>query len=141
MSAFLYTMVGVVIGGVISLYFSRRASRELRREADALRREAQEARHYVNSLISYLEAAGQITVRRDELGRPIQVQILRGGGIASPRASSHAVPTLTYPEDQNRTDTPQEAEDAEERAVPEEEQAGGGSTGDATGESRPSGGR
>jgi hypothetical protein len=135
MSAFLYTVVGVVFGGLIALYFARRASQELRREADALRRETEEARHYVDALISYLEAAGQITVRRDEAGRPVQVQILRGGGIPSSRASAYGVLTVTYPENQNHTDAPQEAEDAEERPhAQEEEQARGGSTGEAKGE-------
>ena len=138
MSASFYTMVGVVLGGLISLYFARRASQELRREADALRRETEEARRYVNAPISYLEAAAQITVRRDEAGRPVQVQILRGGGIASPRASSYGVLTVTYPENQNRTATLQEAEDAEEAEerppAQEGEQARGGSTGEAKGE-------
>jgi hypothetical protein len=85
-----------------------------------MRREIEDARHYVNTLISYLESAGQITVRRDETGRPIEVQILRGGGIASSQAMSSAAPTLTYPEEQNRTDVPQEAGPTEERAAPEE---------------------
>jgi hypothetical protein len=94
---FLYAVAGVVLGGLIAYCYSGQASKELRREADPLRRETEDARHYVHALISYLEAAGQISVRRDADGRPIQVQILRGGGdIASPRASSHAVPTLTY---------------------------------------------
>ena len=113
---FLYAVAGVVLGGLIAYYYSGQASKELRIEADALRRETEDARHYVNALISYLEAAGQITVRRDADSRPIQVQILRGGGIASPRASSHAVPTLTSSPEQ-----PQEAEDAEEHDVPEDE--------------------
>ena len=134
MSAFFYTVGAVVLGGLISLYFARRASQELRREADTLRRETEEARHYVNALISYLEAAGQIIVRRDEAGRPVQVQILRGGGIASGRAASHGVLTVTYPENQNRTDVPQEAEDAAERAAQDEEQARGDSTEEAKGE-------
>jgi hypothetical protein len=113
---FLYAVAGVVLGGLIAYYYSGHASKELRREADALRRETEDARHYVNALISYLEAAGQISVRRDADSRPIQVQILRGGGIASPRASSHAVRTLTSSPEQ-----PQEAEDAEEHDVPEDE--------------------
>jgi hypothetical protein len=121
MSELLYAIAGIVFGGLIALYFSRRAAEELRREADTLRRETEDARHYVNALISYLEAAGQITVRRDEEGRPLEVRILRTSGTASGRASSHAVPTLTYPEDQDRTDTPQQAQDAEERAAPEDE--------------------
>jgi hypothetical protein len=114
---FLYAVAGVVLGGLIAYYYSGHASKELRREADALRRETEDARHYVNALISYLEAAGQISVRRDADSRPIQVQILRGGGdIASPRASSQAVPTLTSSPEQ-----PQEAEDAEELDVPDDE--------------------
>jgi hypothetical protein len=80
---FLYAVAGVVLGGLIAYYYSSQASKELRREVDTLRRETEEARHYVNALISYLEAAGQIIVSRDADGRPLQVQILRGGGLSS----------------------------------------------------------
>jgi hypothetical protein len=80
MSAFLYTLVGIVVGGLIAYYFSRQASKELRAEAETMRRETEDARHYVNTLISYLEAAGQIEVVRDEDGRPIQTKIIRLSG-------------------------------------------------------------
>jgi hypothetical protein len=119
---FLYAVVGVVLGGLIAYYYSSQASKELRREANALRRETEEARHYINALISYLEAAGQISVRRDADGRPIQVQILRGGGIVSPRESSHAVPTLTSSLEQpQEAEDAEEPDDAEERDVPDDE--------------------
>ncbi len=78
---FLYAVAGIALGGLIAYYFSRQASREL--QAEALRRETEDARHYVNALISYLEAAGQIEVVRDEAGRPIQTKIVRLKGIAS----------------------------------------------------------
>jgi hypothetical protein len=70
-----------VVGGLIAYYFSRQASKELRAEAETMRRETEDARHYVNTLISYLvEAAGQIEVVRDEDGRPIQTKIIRLSG-------------------------------------------------------------
>ena len=81
MSAFWYTVAGVVFGGivsaVISYYFSRKASKELRAEAGGLRRETEDVRHYINALITYLEAAGEIQVRRDENGRPIETRIIQ----------------------------------------------------------------
>ena len=83
MSALLYTLVGIVVGGLVAYYFSRQASKELQAEAETLRRETEDARHYVNALISYLEAAGQIEVVRSEDGRPIQTRIIRLEGIAS----------------------------------------------------------
>jgi hypothetical protein len=83
MSALLYIFVGIVVGGLVAYYFSRQASKELQAEAETLRRETEDARHYVNALISYLEAAGQIEVVRGEDGRPIQTRIIRPGGIAS----------------------------------------------------------
>jgi hypothetical protein len=81
MSAFWYTVAGIVFGGIvsalISYIFSQRASKELRTEADDLRRETEDVRHYVDALISYLEAAGAIEVRRDDAGRPIETRIIR----------------------------------------------------------------
>jgi hypothetical protein len=71
----LYVVAGVMLGGLIAYYFFRRASSEVQAEADALRRETENARHYFNGLISYLENAGQIEVVRDEDGRPIQTKI------------------------------------------------------------------
>jgi hypothetical protein len=80
-SAFWYTVAGIVFGGIvsalISYIFSQRASKELRTEADGLRRETEDVRHYVDALISYLEAAGAIEVRRDDAGRPIETRIIR----------------------------------------------------------------
>jgi hypothetical protein len=58
MSAFWHTVFGGIISAVILYYFARRASKELRTEADGLRRETEDVRHYVDALISYLEAAG-----------------------------------------------------------------------------------
>jgi hypothetical protein len=81
MSAFWHTAAGIVVGGIISTaisyYFAQKASKELREEADALRRETEDVRHYINALITYLEAAGAISVVRDENGRPIETTIIR----------------------------------------------------------------
>jgi hypothetical protein len=80
MSAFWHTVAGIVFGGiisaVISYIFAREASKELREEADALRRESEDVRHYINALITYLEAAGAISVVRDENDRPIETTII-----------------------------------------------------------------
>jgi YD repeat-containing protein len=84
MSAFSSTVVGVVLGGIISAaisyYFARKASKELRKEAGGLLRETEDVRHYVNALISYLEAAGTIEVVRDQAGRPIEIRIIKASG-------------------------------------------------------------
>jgi hypothetical protein len=84
LSAFFYTVAGIVFGGVvsavISYYFARKASEELREEADKLREETKDVSHYINALISYLEAAGAISVVRDEAGRPIETRIIRLSG-------------------------------------------------------------
>jgi gas vesicle protein len=59
MSAFWYTVAGIVFGGiisaVISYIFARQSSRELRREAERLRQ-------LTVKLIRILEASGQIEV-------------------------------------------------------------------------------
>jgi hypothetical protein len=81
MSTFWHTVAGIVVGGiisaVISYIFAQQASKELREEADGLRRETEDVRHYINALITYLEAAGEISVVRNEAGRPIETQIIR----------------------------------------------------------------
>jgi gas vesicle protein len=86
MSAFWYTVLGIVFGGLISAaisyIFARKASKELREEADALRRETEDVRHYINALICYLEAAGAISVVRDEEGRPIETTIIHASAAA-----------------------------------------------------------
>jgi hypothetical protein len=97
-NAFWYTVAGLVFGGivsaVISYYFSRKVSKELRAEADALRRETEDVRHYLNALITYLEAAGMIQVRRDENGRPIETWIIRLSAAMSGVSGVSATPTL-----------------------------------------------
>jgi gas vesicle protein len=66
MSTFWYTVAGIVFGGAVSAavsyYFSRQGSKQLREEADKLLKETEDVRHYVNALISYLEAA-EVTLR------------------------------------------------------------------------------
>jgi hypothetical protein len=106
MSAVLYTVVGIVLGGLIAYYFFRQVSNELRAEADALRRETEDARHYVNALISYLEAAGQIEVVRDEGGRPIQTKIVALRGLANEEARR-----LTATQEEEPPESPQSRED------------------------------
>jgi hypothetical protein len=69
---------GVVAGGFINWWFSRRASKELRSEAAALRRATEQAQEYTDALISYLERHEIIgKVPRDAQGRPIKSPIVR----------------------------------------------------------------
>jgi hypothetical protein len=79
--AFWHTVAGIVFGGIISAaisyYFARKSTQELRAVADGLRRETEDVRHYINALITYLEAAGAISVVRDESERPIETRITR----------------------------------------------------------------
>jgi hypothetical protein len=60
--------VGVMGGGLISTYFSWQASKELRREANEIRK-------YNIMLIDFLDDAGVIDVKRDAEGNPIQVRV------------------------------------------------------------------
>jgi len=107
MSAFLYTVAGIVFGGIvsaaISYVFAQRASKELRVEADALRRETEDVRHYINALITYLEAAGIIEVVRDDAGRPIETRIIRASASMRGTGSMSATATdehVEQPEDE-----------------------------------------
>jgi hypothetical protein len=93
-SAFWYTVLGGIISAGISYIFAQKASKELREEADALRRETEDVRHYINALISYLEAAGSIEVRRNEAGRPIEVRIIYLSGTISGGGSMSGNPTV-----------------------------------------------
>lgn len=64
-------LAGALVTVAVGQYYHRRASRELRSEAEALRRESEEARHYTDALITHLESAGVIeVVRRSPSGRP-----------------------------------------------------------------------
>lgn len=92
MSAFFYSAAGIVFGGiitvVISYIFARKASKELREEAEDLRRETREVRHYVKVLMGFLEEAGWVEARWDDQGRPTLVRFLRGGAASVPRPGS-----------------------------------------------------
>ena len=61
LSAFLYTVAGIVFGGivsaVVSYYFARQASRELQAETDNLT-------HLITAVLQALDASG-IEVRKD----------------------------------------------------------------------------
>ena len=78
MSAFLYTVAGVVIGGLISLavsaYYSRRASEELRAEAERLRQESEWLHDITLRMLQTISGGGQVEVNRDEQGRATGVQ-------------------------------------------------------------------
>lgn len=102
MSAFSSTVVGVVVGGIISAaisyYFARKASKVLCKEAGGLLRETEDVRHYVNTLISYLEAAGTIEVVRDQAGRPIEIRIIKASAAMSGTGGMSATPTVVHHE-------------------------------------------
>jgi len=102
LSEFSSTVVGVVVGGIISAaisyYFARKASKELRKEAGGLLRETEDVRHYVNALISYLEAAGTIEVVRDQAGRPIEIRIIKASAAMSGTGGMSATPTVVHHE-------------------------------------------
>jgi hypothetical protein len=101
MEAFWYTVVGAVVSAVISWIFARRASKELRQEAEKLRQEtragrweprevrnnlvhvthmvgedraqgSRELRCYLEAVISYLEVAG-FRVERTADGKPSRI--------------------------------------------------------------------
>ena len=113
MSTFLYGVAGILLGGLVTLrvaaYYSRQGSEELRTAANKLRQETEDIRHYINALISYLEAAGAIRVVRDENGRPIKTQIIRVSGVIEGKSGAVATPTVRQgdpPADQGE-ETPQ----------------------------------
>jgi hypothetical protein len=55
---FFQTFLGVLLGGLINAFFSRRASQELKQEAENLRRETEKVRHYSRATITWLKEAG-----------------------------------------------------------------------------------
>ena len=61
MEAFIYSVAGIIIGGLITFFVSRhyyqRASEELRSEAEKLRTEVDRARKHTKALITYLEGS------------------------------------------------------------------------------------
>ena len=69
-STVISTMVGVIAVGLINAYFSWRGSRELRREANEIKR-------YTLMLIDFLDDAGVIDVKRDEKGNAIQIRVVK----------------------------------------------------------------
>ena len=84
MEAFVYAVVGMALGALVTFLVSRhyyqRASQDLQTEAEGLRRETREARDYVNTLITYLESAGQINVTRAQDGKPLEIHFINPAG-------------------------------------------------------------
>ena len=112
-SAFWYTVLGIVFGGLISAaisyIFARKASKELREEAARLRRETEDVKHYTDALITYLEAAGAIhPVPRDDAGKPIRTEIVPMG-VASLEARGESA-EVTVDEDKPPEGEQQEGE-------------------------------
>jgi hypothetical protein len=60
-------------GALIAVWIARKDSHQLRSVAEDLRRETQEVRRYVDSLMSHLEMADLIEVHRDEEGKPPRI--------------------------------------------------------------------
>ena len=102
--------VGAFLGGLISWlitwWYSRQGSEELRREAE-------DVRHYVNALISYLEGAGVIRVVRDDNDRPIETKIIRISGISGGEGGM-SVGLSVGDQEQVPPDVPSESEQADE---------------------------
>jgi hypothetical protein len=84
LEAFVYAVVGIALGALVTFlvshHYFQRASQDLQTEAKGLRRESREARDYVNTLISYLESAGQINVTRDHDGKPREIHLIHPAG-------------------------------------------------------------
>jgi hypothetical protein len=71
-------LLGAAISAGLSWYFYQQASDDSRNEAERLRRETEDVKHYTDALITYLDAAGAIPpVPRDEAGKPIRTEIVR----------------------------------------------------------------
>ncbi len=77
MSAFIYAIAGIVVGGVItflvSRYYYQRASEELRAEAERLRQESERLHDITLRMLQTISGGGQVEVNRDEEGRPTGV--------------------------------------------------------------------
>ena len=69
-STVISTLVGVIAGGLVNAYFSWRGSRELRREADVIKK-------YNLMLIDFLDDAGVIDVKQDAKGNAIQIRVVK----------------------------------------------------------------
>jgi hypothetical protein len=69
-STVISTVVGVIAGGLVNAYFSRRGSRELRREANEIKK-------YNVMLIDFLDDAGVIDVKRDAKGNATQIRVVK----------------------------------------------------------------
>jgi len=77
MSAFIYAIAGIAVGGVItflvSRYYYRRASEELHAEAERLRQESESLHDMTMRMLQTASGGGHVEVNRDEEGRPTGV--------------------------------------------------------------------
>jgi hypothetical protein len=72
-STVISTVVGVIAGGLINVYFSWRGSKELRREASELRQETNNLRRLTIMLMRLLDQANLIPVKWDEKSNPLMI--------------------------------------------------------------------
>jgi hypothetical protein len=100
-------IVGAIITFAVTRYYYRRAGEELRAESGELRR-------YIDVLLGYLEDAGHITVTRDASGRPVRVQVIKGGGIASHSVGGGTI-TTPQPGEPEESGPPQTQEGVQRR--------------------------
>jgi hypothetical protein len=70
-STLISTVVGVIAGGLINAFFSRRGSKELRREANELKQETDNLRSLTIMLMRLLDQAKVIPVKWNENGNPL----------------------------------------------------------------------
>jgi hypothetical protein len=108
-SAFLSTVAGVLVGGLITWLVSRhyyqRASKDLRREAESLRREANRLRGYLLVSLRVLQALSGghgFTIRYDEQGEPVGVDYRSTVTDQLPLQDHAEEPKLKPPDDESR---------------------------------------
>jgi hypothetical protein len=89
--------VGVVAGGFINWYFSRRASAELSREAERLRRETAKLRHHMRLLMRGLQNEGTVELTWEQ-GEPGSLMVRLSGTAGSAAGMSG---TLTVGDNAN----------------------------------------
>ena len=84
-SVFLSTAMGVLFGGLITLfvshYYYRRGSEDFRREADSLRSETERLRGYLHMTLRVLQAligGHDFTIRYNDQGEPVRVAYRAG---------------------------------------------------------------
>ena len=105
-SVFLSTAVGVLFGGLITLfvshYYYRRGSEDFRREADSLRSETERLRGYLHMTLRVLQALSgghDFIIRYNDQGEPVRVAYRVGIDAQSSSATQVGVEDHADPAD------------------------------------------